>query len=185
MALRVVNATGNWSNSAIWEGGVLPLIGDDVIINAANSAATVTLNTNIAVGSIANYETVKWSNTSISLTSKFDNHGSLDISTGTKYISGVLNTYGVVNQVDYYYLNYHGNQYTFIYLNNSSQIVNKSDATYNMTAGNISRNVPSDYQGAEAKFVNQGTFNKINASLISSVPWSGVTQEEQPRCSRG
>jgi hypothetical protein len=165
MALRVVNATGNWSNSAIWEGGILPLVGDDVIINAANSATTVTLNTNIAVGSIANYETVKWNNTSISLTSKFDNNGTLDISTGTKYISGVLNNYGVVNQVDTYY----GYYDTVIYLNNSGQIVNKADATYNMTVGIISRNVPSDYQGAEAKFVNQGTFNKINASYNGAI----------------
>jgi hypothetical protein len=38
-----------------------------------------------------------------------------------------------------------------------------------MTAGNISRNVPSDYQGEEAKFANQGTFNKINASFIGSL----------------
>ncbi|MCX5960774.1 MAG: hypothetical protein NT053_13430, partial [Cyanobacteria bacterium] len=163
MALRVVHATGNWSNSAIWEGGILPLIGDDVIINAAASAATVTLNTHIAVGSIANYETVKWSNASISLTNKFDNNGTLDISTGTKYLSGVLNNYGVVNQFDYYYGNY------FIYLNNSSQIVNKADATYNLTAGNINRNVPSDYQGAEAKFANQGTFNKINTSYTGAI----------------
>jgi len=109
MALRVVNATGNWLTPAIWEGEILPLTGDDVIINAAGNSVTVGLNTNISVGSITNFGTVKWSNTSISLASKFDNNGSLDISTGTKYISGVLNNYGVVNQVDYY--NYYGNYY--------------------------------------------------------------------------
>jgi len=111
--------------------------------------------------------TGSWSSGTLFVDSKTRFDGTLDIATGTKYISGVLNNYGVVNQADYY--NYYGTYYTYIYLNNSSQIVNKADATYNMTAGNISRNVPSDYQGAEAKFVNQGTFNKINASLIGSI----------------
>jgi len=107
--------------------------------------------------------TGSWSSGTLVVDSKTRFDGTLDISAGTKYISGALNNYGVVNQFDYYY------GYYFIYLNNSSQIVNKADATYNLTAGNISRNVPSDYQGAKAKFVNQGTFNKINTSFVGVI----------------
>jgi hypothetical protein len=66
----------------------------------------------------------------------------------------------VINHVDYYYNTY---------LKNSSQIVNKADATYNLTSGDINRSVPSDYQGAEARFINQGTFNKINTRYNGSI----------------
>jgi hypothetical protein len=84
-----------------------------------------------------------------------------------------LNNFGIINQADsynYYHNNYHySTYYGDIYLNNASQIINKSDATYNLTSGRIQRNVPSDYQGVEAKFINQGTLNKINASYAASI----------------
>jgi hypothetical protein len=50
MALRTVVATGNWSNPAIWNGGVLPGPGDTV----ASNNFTVTIDQNINVGSLTN-----------------------------------------------------------------------------------------------------------------------------------
>ena len=158
MALRQIKSSGNWSNSLIWEGGILPLAADDVIAYSPNSTNIIALNTNISVRSISNYDTFQWKNTTIAVTSKFDNNGKLDINPGTKYLTGVINNYGVINQSDW-----SGGYYYYIYLQNASQIINKSDATYNLAAGGITFNVPSDYQGAEARFVNQGTLNKINA----------------------
>ncbi len=50
MALRAAVASGNWSNPAIWNGGVLPNPGDVV----ASNGFTVTINQNINVDSITN-----------------------------------------------------------------------------------------------------------------------------------
>jgi hypothetical protein len=50
MALRTAVATGNWSNPAIWNGGVLPGLGDVV----ASNNFTVTIDQNINVGSLTN-----------------------------------------------------------------------------------------------------------------------------------
>lgn len=48
MANRYAVATGNWSNTAIWDGGTLPQAGDDVRANGF----TVTINQDINVASI-------------------------------------------------------------------------------------------------------------------------------------
>lgn len=50
MAVRVAIASGNWSNPAIWNGGVLPAAGDVV----ASNTYTITINQNINVDSITN-----------------------------------------------------------------------------------------------------------------------------------
>jgi len=50
MALRVAVANGNWSNPAIWNGGVIPTVGDVV----ASNNFTVTIDQNINVDSITN-----------------------------------------------------------------------------------------------------------------------------------
>ena len=50
MAVRVAIASGNWSNPAIWNGGVLPEPGDVV----ASNTFTVTIDQNINVDSITN-----------------------------------------------------------------------------------------------------------------------------------
>jgi hypothetical protein len=50
MALRVAVASGNWSNPAIWNGGVLPNPGDIV----ASNNFTVTIDQNINVDSLTN-----------------------------------------------------------------------------------------------------------------------------------
>ena len=50
MAQRVAIASGNWSNSAIWNGGVLPEPGDVV----ASNTFTVTIDQNINVDTITN-----------------------------------------------------------------------------------------------------------------------------------
>ena len=50
MALRTAVATGNWSNPAIWNGGVLPTAGDTV----ASNNFTITIDQNINVGSLTN-----------------------------------------------------------------------------------------------------------------------------------
>ena len=50
MALRIAVASGNWSNPAIWNGGVLPNPGDVV----ASNNFTVTIDQNINVDSITN-----------------------------------------------------------------------------------------------------------------------------------
>jgi len=50
MALRVAVASGNWSNPAIWNGGVLPSPGDVV----ASNTYTVTIDQNINVGTLTN-----------------------------------------------------------------------------------------------------------------------------------
>jgi hypothetical protein len=50
MALRVAVATGNWSSTATWNGGVLPGPGDIV----ASNNFTVTIDQNINVGSLTN-----------------------------------------------------------------------------------------------------------------------------------
>jgi hypothetical protein len=50
MALRVAVANGNWSNPAIWNGGVKPTVGDVV----ASNNFTVTIDENINVDSITN-----------------------------------------------------------------------------------------------------------------------------------
>jgi hypothetical protein len=48
MAIRYAVATGNWSNTATWNGGTLPTSADDVYANGF----TVTINQNIAVVSL-------------------------------------------------------------------------------------------------------------------------------------
>jgi hypothetical protein len=53
MALRAAVASGNWSNPAIWNGGVLPNPGDIV----ASNNFTVTIDQNINVNSITNAAT--------------------------------------------------------------------------------------------------------------------------------
>jgi hypothetical protein len=50
MALRAAVATGNWSNPAIWNGGVLPSAGDVV----ASNNFTVTIDQNINVDTLTN-----------------------------------------------------------------------------------------------------------------------------------
>jgi hypothetical protein len=50
MALRYAVATGNWSNTATWNGGTLPGVGDDVHANGF----TVTIDQDINVNSISN-----------------------------------------------------------------------------------------------------------------------------------
>jgi hypothetical protein len=50
MALRAAVASGNWSNPAIWNGGVLPTVGDVI----ASNNFTVTIDVNIDVDSITN-----------------------------------------------------------------------------------------------------------------------------------
>ena len=50
MALRVAVATGNWSNPAIWNGGVLPSAGDIV----ASNNFIVTIDQNIHVNTLTN-----------------------------------------------------------------------------------------------------------------------------------
>jgi hypothetical protein len=50
MALRVAVASGNWSNPAIWNGGVLPAVGDIV----ASNTFTVTIDQNINVDVLTN-----------------------------------------------------------------------------------------------------------------------------------
>lgn len=50
MALRVAVASGNWSNPAIWNGGILPQTGDIV----ASNNFTVTIDQNINVDSLTN-----------------------------------------------------------------------------------------------------------------------------------
>jgi hypothetical protein len=49
MALRYAVATGNWSNTATWDGGTLPTVGDDVHANGF----TVTIDQNITVNKIS------------------------------------------------------------------------------------------------------------------------------------
>jgi hypothetical protein len=49
MALRYAVATGNWSNTATWDGGTLPTIGDDVRANGF----TVTIDQDINVERIS------------------------------------------------------------------------------------------------------------------------------------
>ncbi len=53
MAQRAAIASGNWSNPAIWNGGVLPEPGDVV----ASNGFTVTIDQNINVDSITNAAT--------------------------------------------------------------------------------------------------------------------------------
>ena len=50
MALRYAVATGNWSNTATWDGGTLPTAADDVYANNK----TVTIDVNVTVLSINN-----------------------------------------------------------------------------------------------------------------------------------
>jgi len=50
MALRVAVATGNWSNPAIWNAGVLPVAGDVV----ASNGFTVTIDQNVNVDLLSN-----------------------------------------------------------------------------------------------------------------------------------
>jgi hypothetical protein len=49
MAVRYAVATGNWSNTATWDGGTLPTVGDDVHANGF----TVTIDQNITVNKIS------------------------------------------------------------------------------------------------------------------------------------
>ena len=50
MAFRYAVATGNWSNTATWDGGTLPTSADDVFSNGF----TVTINGTFTVLSIRN-----------------------------------------------------------------------------------------------------------------------------------
>jgi hypothetical protein len=53
MAIRYAVATGNWSNTATWNGGTLPTSADDVFTNNF----TVTINQNVTVLSLSNRAT--------------------------------------------------------------------------------------------------------------------------------
>lgn len=50
MAIKYAIASGNWSNSAIWNGGTIPAVGDDVWANTF----TVNVDQNITVSSLNN-----------------------------------------------------------------------------------------------------------------------------------
>ena len=50
MAVRVAIASGNWSNTATWTGGILPAAGDDVYSNQS----IITIDVNVTVNSINN-----------------------------------------------------------------------------------------------------------------------------------
>ena len=54
MALRYAVATGNWSNTATWDGGTLPAAGDDVYADGK----TVTIDTNVTVANLYNLQRV-------------------------------------------------------------------------------------------------------------------------------
>jgi hypothetical protein len=49
MALRYAVATGNWSDTATWDGGTLPTVGDDVYANGF----TIAINQDITVNKIS------------------------------------------------------------------------------------------------------------------------------------
>ncbi|BAZ84556.1 hypothetical protein [Dolichospermum compactum] len=165
MATRNVIADGNYSDSTIWFEGILPGAGDDVVINLSDSDITVTLTNNTTIKSLSQFETFQWNSGTINVSDGFTNNGNLSIGYGDKYITGVLQNKGVVTQSDYYspWWTYYGN----IYLNNSSQIINQIGATYDLQGGNIRPNFPADYQGAEAKFDNKGTFTKTSGYSAS------------------
>jgi hypothetical protein len=57
MALRAAVASGNWSNPAIWNGGLLPTVGDVV----ASNNFTITIDQNINVDRITNGSTTLFS----------------------------------------------------------------------------------------------------------------------------
>ena len=48
MAIRFPIASGNWSNSAIWSGSIIPTVGDDVAANGF----TVTIDQDITVNQL-------------------------------------------------------------------------------------------------------------------------------------
>jgi hypothetical protein len=54
MAVRYAVATGNWSNTATWDGGTLPASGDDVYADGK----TVTIDQNVTVANIYNLQRV-------------------------------------------------------------------------------------------------------------------------------
>jgi len=84
MAQRVAIASGNWSNPAIWNGGVLPAAGDVV----ASNTYTVTIDQNINVDRITNASTTVVSEVPV-MTSNTTPSG---IATNTG--SGNFTTYG-------------------------------------------------------------------------------------------
>ncbi|MGK7940264.1 MAG: Ig-like domain-containing protein [Crocosphaera sp.] len=170
MATRNVIGTGNWTNVAIWEGGLLPTSGDDVVINVADTILTVTLTTNVDINSVANFETFQWNSGTITIENGFNNNSTLNIgSSGNENLYGSLNNFGIVNHNDSYYSSSARRQiYQNLYVRNGGEINNNADATYNFTSGIIAGAYPADYQGEPSKFNNQGTFNK-GSTLVSTV----------------
>jgi hypothetical protein len=84
MAVRYAVATGNWSNTATWNGGTLPTSADDVYSNGF----TVTIDQNVTVLSLRNT-----SGTGITAAGGFIVTGSFTITADFYFAGGNLLTY--------------------------------------------------------------------------------------------
>ncbi|MDH6058192.1 hypothetical protein, partial [Umezakia ovalisporum] len=130
MAIRKIVSSGNYSDASIWLGNVLPVAGDDVVIDQSDSDITVTLTTDTTIKTLSQFENFQWNSGTITVTDGFSNNGNLSIGYGTRYITGTLQNQGVVTHNDTH-LHWWGYGYGNLYLNNHSQIINQADATYN------------------------------------------------------
>jgi hypothetical protein len=85
MALRYAVATGNWSNTATWDGGTLPTSADDVFSNGF----TVTIDGTFTVLSIRNTSNVSAPVIAAGGQFRFANGGNLTCTASTGIIVGV------------------------------------------------------------------------------------------------
>ena len=156
MTKRRVISGGNWSDSTIWEGGILPELLDEVCIDVEEDI-TVTIDTNVDIKSIDSSENLIWSTGTIKVANGLFNNAIFDFNNSVKRFEGELHNSNVINQ------NNSVSSSSALYLINGSKINNESDATYQFDAGWIRPFTDPGYLGSSAEFNNAGTFLKTTA----------------------
>jgi hypothetical protein len=158
MGLRVAVANGNWSNPAIWNGGVLPNPGDVI----ASNNFTVTIDQNINVDSITNsaqavVDAVPQMTSGTTPSGIASNFAAFDRNSGTDWLNysitpgtSVSYEFPTPKAIDQYYFSGYTNQnnWTFEAWNGSTWIV-----LHTVTGANVTNTYTSPLIGNSTSYI--------------------------------
>jgi len=167
MALRYAVATGNWSNTATWDGGTLPTSSDDVFSNGF----TVTINGTFTVLSIRNTSNASAPTIAAGGQFIFANGGNLTCTASTGIIVGSTTPTLEMTLASGNTGTFNGSILTMTNTNNFNAIKLSSSGTLNLN-GNY--NIDSTANRAIALLTSTGTLN-IVGDISSTVTGGGTT----------